>query len=122
MCSSDWSAAVVEPRTADVEAALECHRQLRRQAGGDPDAGGRVPAWLRQAGFDVLSVESRDEVDLAYPALAAYIGTRIEAALEQAAPADRRALAEGAAASRRWQQHDGVRCTQRWVAVVARRP
>jgi ubiquinone/menaquinone biosynthesis C-methylase UbiE len=121
-CSSDWSAAAVEPRTADVEAALACHRQLRRQAGGDPDGGGRLPGWIREAGFDVISVEHRDEVDLAYPALAAYVGTRIEEALARAAPADRHALAEGAAAARRWQQHDGVRCTQRWVAVVARRP
>jgi SAM-dependent methyltransferase len=122
ICSSDWNAAAVEPRTADVEAALECHLELRRQAGGTPDAGARLPAWLDAAGFEIISIEQRDETDLPYPALAAYIGARIDEALVRAAPADRPALAEGLAAARRWGQHDGVRSTQRWVAVVARRP
>jgi SAM-dependent methyltransferase len=44
ICSSDWNAAAVEPRTADVEAALECHLELRRQAGVRPM---RAPAFPR---------------------------------------------------------------------------
>ena len=106
---------------ATSTAALRGHFELRRRAGGDPDAGGALPALAEQAGLEVDCVERRDAVDLSYPALAAYIADRLEAAEAGAAPAERSRLAAAAAAARRWQRQPDGMFTQRWVAVVARR-
>lgn len=122
VCSSDWSRAVVEPRSADVEAALSCHFKLRRRAGGDPFAGGRVPALTEAAGFIEVSTTLLDEADLSYRDLAAYVGDRIEAAVQDVDSTERPGFLRGAAAARRWGLQEGGRFTQRWVAVTARRP
>jgi ubiquinone/menaquinone biosynthesis C-methylase UbiE len=119
--SSDWSRAVVEPRTADVDAALECHFELRRRTGGDPFAGRRLPALVEAAGFVDARTVVKQEVDLTYGELARYVGHRIEAAAGNATPDDREHLMAGAAAATRWAEQEG-RSTQCWVAVVARRP
>jgi SAM-dependent methyltransferase len=109
VCSSDWSAAVVEPQTADVEAALSIHFELRRVAGGDPFTGGHLPVLIEDAGFIELATTMTDEADLSYRELAAYVGKRIDAA------------SRDASAARRWEQGaDGI-FTQRWVAVSARK-
>ncbi len=48
--SSDWSAAVLNPRTPDVDAALRGHYLLRRKAGGDPFAGAGWRLWSSRPG------------------------------------------------------------------------
>jgi SAM-dependent methyltransferase len=109
VCSSDWSGAVVEPRSADVELALSCHFELRRHAGGDPFAGARLPSLIEEAGFVGITTTVTDELDLSYRELAAYVGERIE-------------RVDGAAAARRWARGEDGTFTQRWVAVSARKP
>lgn len=122
VCSSDWTGAVVEPRSADVNAALSCHFELRRRAGGDPFAGGRLPALTEAAGFVEVSTTLLDEADLSYGGLAAYVGKRIEGAVQDADATERTDLLRGAAAAQRWGRQEGGRFTQRWVAVTARKP
>jgi SAM-dependent methyltransferase len=122
ICSSDWAGAVIEPRTDDVEVALRCHLELRRQAGGDPFAGGRLPVWIEAAGFVDLHASLQHEVEMSYAAFGRYVGTRIEAAAREAPEAERAALLEGAAAAARWAQHEGGSLSQPWTAVTARRP
>jgi SAM-dependent methyltransferase len=109
--SSDWSAAVVEPRGADVEAALAGHAELRRRGGGDPDAGGRLETWVRDAGFDALDVRSERRPDLGYAELGAYVADGLEAAGHPAARA-----------ARRWAASGPGRFEQCWVTVSARSP
>jgi SAM-dependent methyltransferase len=122
VCSSDWGGAVIEPRTDDVETALRCHLRLRRKAGGDPYTGGRLPALVESAGFADAHASTQHEVDMPYRDFARYIGARIEAAARDAAGPERSELLLGAAAARRWEQHEGGVITQPWTAVTARRP
>lgn len=48
IASSDWSGAVLDPRTQDVESALQGHYLRRYAAGGDPFTGGRRPRSARR--------------------------------------------------------------------------
>lgn len=113
--ASDWSRAQFEPHTPDIDAALRGHYLLRHRAGGDPDAGGRLPEWLTAAGFTVDQVHSHQRVDLGYPNLAAYIAAR----LAPTAPGDP-IVSAALAAARRWQRTTGT-WTQCWTEVVARK-
>jgi ubiquinone/menaquinone biosynthesis C-methylase UbiE len=121
ICSSDWSRAVVEPRTADVDAALRCHFKLRQQTGGDPLAGGHLPELIQAAGFVNVVTTTADEVDMSYRELARYVGRRIEAALAEADTSEHAELKQGATAARRWAQNENGRFTQHWVATTARK-
>jgi SAM-dependent methyltransferase len=122
ICSSDWSGAIVEPRTEDVDVALRCHLELRRRAGGDPFTGGRLSLWIDEAGFVDLRSSLQHEIEMSYAAFGRYVGTRLEAAADEAPDAERAALLEGAAAAGRWAQHEGGTLSQPWTAVTARRP
>jgi transposase len=106
--SSDWSGAVVEPRTPEVNAALGAHAELRRNAGGDPHLGSRLEDLVAAAGFGDLAMTEERRPDLSYEDLGAYVAEGLEAAGHSAA-----------AAVRRW-RGDGV-FEQRWVCVTARR-
>lgn len=105
--ASDWSRARFDPRTPDVDTALRGHRLLRRRAGADPDAGGRLPEWITAARFAVDEVHDHHRVDLTYTGLAAYVAGRLT---------DPGAVA----AARRWQRTAGT-WTQCWTEVVARK-
>jgi SAM-dependent methyltransferase len=122
VCSSDWSGAEIEPRDEDVELALRCHLHLRRKAGGDPYAGGRLPAQVAAAGFVDARVTREHHVDMPYRAFARYIGKRIEAAALNAPAGEQDELLDGAAAARRWARQEDGRVSQPWTAVLARRP
>lgn len=120
VCSSDWSGAVLDPRTRDVDDALAGHYLLRRLAGGDPFAGGRLPDLVAAAGFTSVRTVVDDRVDMAYAELARYVGTRVTAARPGADAATREVLGRAADAADRWATTDGT-FVQRWVEVVARR-
>jgi ubiquinone/menaquinone biosynthesis C-methylase UbiE len=122
VCSSDWGGARIDPRNDDVELALRCHLRLRRQAGGDPYAGDRLPAQVAAAGFVNAQVTREHHVDMPFRAFARYVGTRIEAAARLAPADERDELLAGAAAARRWEQLEGGTLTQPWTAVLARKP
>jgi SAM-dependent methyltransferase len=119
ICSSDWDGAVIDPRTDDVETALRCHFRLRREAGGDPFAGGRLSALVASAGFADVRSSTQHEMDMPYPDFARYIATRIEAAARVAPAPERPELLLGAEAARRWEQLEDGRITQPWTAVTA---
>jgi ubiquinone/menaquinone biosynthesis C-methylase UbiE len=121
VADSDWSGAVVEPRSADVDLALRCHFRLRQDAGGDPFAGARLPALIENAGFQKMTESIRDETDMSYGDLARYVGARIETAMLAADASAQDELERCAAAARRWARHDRGRFTQRWVLLTARR-
>ena len=122
VCSSDWGDARIEPRTDDSELALRCHLRLRRQAGGDPYAGDKLPAQVAAAGFVDPQVTREHHVDMPFHTFVRYIGTRIEAAAQVAPPEERDELLAGAAAARRWEQLEHGTLTQPWTAVLARKP
>jgi SAM-dependent methyltransferase len=109
LSSSDWSGAAVHPMTDDVRLALEAHHDLRREAGGDPFAGGNLPALVRAAGFTLRSARLRDRADLGYRQLARYIAGRVRPG-------------EARAAALRWASGPDGRATQRWVEVLAVSP
>jgi ubiquinone/menaquinone biosynthesis C-methylase UbiE len=120
VCSSDWDGACIEPGGDDVALALRCHLRLRREAGGDPHAGARLPAWVEAAGFGELEVVRRHHVDMEYRTYARYIGSRIEAAACEAANDERDELLAGAAAAERWALGGDGRLSLPWTAVLAR--
>jgi len=112
VAASDWSRAEFSPRTDDVSEAMSGHYRLRREAGGDPFAGGQLAAWARAAGFIGITEHTRMRVDLGYRELAAYVATRLENRLDD--PQLRNAYA----AAIRWTQYDGV-VVQCWTEIVA---
>ena len=107
---SDWSAAVVEPRTADVDEALAAHEAARRRAGGDPHAGSWLAALVGDAGFDEVTERRELRSDMTYAGLAAYVAGRLEAVGDPAA-----------GAAHRWAANGPGRFEQCWVCVTARR-
>ncbi|HEX4226324.1 MAG TPA: methyltransferase domain-containing protein [Pseudonocardiaceae bacterium] len=109
LSSSDWSGAVLDPRTPDVDRALAGHYRLRRQAGGDPFMGDRLADLVEANGFTDVQTETHQRIDMTYPQLADYIRVRLAAAGDQ----------DGAAAAARWSEQDG-QFHQRWVEVTAR--
>jgi SAM-dependent methyltransferase len=110
LCSSDWSGARVEPSTPDVVTALAAHRELRREAGGDPDAGARLATLAHEAGLEVVSESAELRADLGYAELARYVGRRLAAAGRR----------DEAAAASRWLALGEGTFEQRWVSVLAR--
>lgn len=117
--SSDWSAAVLNPHTPDVNAALRGHYLLRRKAGGDPFAGGRLDALVLEAGFIEVRATESERADMAYPELARYVWTRLTAALADADASERAELERAGEAARRWADQEG-KFVMRWVEVTAR--
>lgn len=109
LVSSDWSGAVVQPRTADVDAALRGHFRLRREAGGDPFAGGRLPSAVRTVGFTDVTARNTDWPDMSYPELANYVAARLTD------------MPSEHAAATRWAQQRAGTFTQRWVQVIGHR-
>jgi ubiquinone/menaquinone biosynthesis C-methylase UbiE len=119
LAASDWSRARFDPRTADVARAMEAHHRLRRSAGGDPEAGGRLAELAERAGFTGVVQTSHHRVDLSYRELARYVGSRLDTALRADGADDE--LRQAAEAARRWAATDGT-AEQCWTEVVARAP
>jgi ubiquinone/menaquinone biosynthesis C-methylase UbiE len=117
LAASDWSRARFDPWTADVASAMAAHHRLRRSAGGDPDAGGRLAELAERAGFGDVAQRSHHRVDLSYQELAWYVGSRLDAALRVDGADDE--LRRAAEAARRWAATDGT-VEQCWTEVVAR--
>lgn len=119
LAASDWSRARFDPWTDDVAAAMAAHHRLRRSAGGDPDAGGRLAGLAERAGFGDVAQASHHRVDLSYQELARYVGARLDAALRADGADDE--LRRAAEAARRWATTGGT-VEQCWTEVVARAP
>ena len=119
VAASDWSRAEFDPYTDDVAVAMSGHYELRRRAGGDPFAGGRLVAQAAEAGFTVMTHGSEHRVDLGYRELADYVALRLSSALRND-PNDRM-LATAQEAALRWQRTEGV-IRQCWTHVLACAP
>jgi len=48
---TDYAAQVIYPRTPGLEAWAALYQRVHRSHGGEPDAGRRLKAWAREAGF-----------------------------------------------------------------------
>lgn len=107
LSSSDWSAAVIEPRTPDVDAALRAYWAQRRRTGTDPEAGRALAGQVRAAGFAVSAEQTAGRVDMTYTGLARYLADRLTGADAQAAT--------------RWAAAGPGRFVQCWVDVLATR-
>ncbi len=119
ICSSDWSGAVLTPHTLDVDAALRGHYLLRRKAGGDPFAGGRLETLVLQAGFTQVQASEHARADMAYPEIARYVRVRVTAPLADADATERAELERADEAARRWAEQNGE-FVRRWGEVTAR--
>lgn len=120
LSSSDWSAAVIEPRTAAVDRALHAYWRLRQRTGTDPFAGGRLADQVREAGFTVLATIDTGRVDMGYSELAGYLHDRLARAADDTEDTDVAAeLAEGARAAAEWTRTEPGRFVQCWVDVLA---
>lgn len=53
---ADYAAMFWHPQPAELEEWRSLYRRLAQHAGGDPDAGRRLPAWVRAAGFDDVRI------------------------------------------------------------------
>jgi SAM-dependent methyltransferase len=121
VCSSDWSGARVDPFTRAVERALDAHFALRRRAGGDPFAGGKLAEWVTAVGFSLEHTGATDRSDMGYTELARYVEKRIVAALDEGVALASVDLAEARTAAASWAGGRPGTATQRWVHVLARR-
>lgn len=120
LSSSDWSGAVVEPRTEAVDTALRAYCRLRQRSGTDPYAGRRLADQVRAAGFTVLDTRATGRVDMGYTELAAYLCDRLTAAAHDTNHgATTTELTTGARAADDWARNGPGRFVQRWVDVVA---
>jgi SAM-dependent methyltransferase len=119
--SSDWQGATLDPHSADVRMALQAHFELRRRAGGDPFAGGKLAEWALAAGFSDVRSGADDKVDMTYAELGRYIASLIREGIEGSGSDDVLSH-EALDAAERWAAHTGPgAATQRWVHVLARR-
>jgi ubiquinone/menaquinone biosynthesis C-methylase UbiE len=117
ICSSDWSGAVLNPRTPDVDAALHGQYLLRRKDGGDPFAAGRLEALVLQSGFTEVRPTENGRADMAYSEIAWHVWVRVTAALADAT--ERAELERASEAAQRWAEHEGE-FIMRWVEMTAR--
>ncbi|SFW58564.1 Methyltransferase domain-containing protein [Amycolatopsis australiensis] len=120
LSTSDWSKARLRPKTANVDAALRGHYLLRRRAGGDPFAGGKMAQLCAAAGFTEVVARARYRADMTYRDLAQYVERRLEAASAEPGR-DRDQLASAARSARVWTRGGDGDFSQCWVEVTATR-
>jgi ubiquinone/menaquinone biosynthesis C-methylase UbiE len=55
VCDSDYSGMYWYPRPPELDAWMDLYQRVARANGGEPDAGRRLRAWARAAGFEDVS-------------------------------------------------------------------
>lgn len=119
--SPDWGAFLLEPDTAEVEAALGCYAALQTRYGGTIHAGRKLTRWLRAAGFERVIPTMSGETYLDTTEPAEYLALRLDAAGAQgevpAAEAERHA-----AALRAWGHDPDALFLQGWCEAIGFRP
>ncbi|KAA9154064.1 methyltransferase domain-containing protein [Amycolatopsis acidicola] len=120
LSTSDWSRAVLRPKTVNVVAALRGHYLLRRRAGGDPFAGKHIAAQVERAGFRDVKTHARFRPDMGYRDLARYVETRLDAALTESSQ-DRDQLASAARSAWAWSHAGDGDFSQCWIELTASR-
>lgn len=55
---ADYAGMFWHPQPAGLDAWRALYRRLARHAGGQPDAGRHLPAWVRAAGFEQVEVSA----------------------------------------------------------------
>ncbi|HVV10858.1 class I SAM-dependent methyltransferase [Amycolatopsis sp.] len=118
LSTSDWSRAVLRPKTVNVVAALRGHYLLRRRAGGDPFAGKQIVGHVEQAGFADIRSHARFRPDMPYRDLARYVEARLDAALT-ASKVDRDQLASAARSAWAWSHSGDGDFSQCWIELTA---
>jgi ubiquinone/menaquinone biosynthesis C-methylase UbiE len=59
---ADWATMTHWPPTAGIDRWLALYHDVARRNGEEPDAGRRLPSWLREAGFERIDVSASTEL------------------------------------------------------------
>jgi SAM-dependent methyltransferase len=110
--SPDWGGSIVAPPHEQLEWALEAWRDLKRENGGEPEAGRHLPVWTAAAGLTDLRVGARYEVYEDPSQIGELLATRLHEAGRQTA----------ASALRLWKSQRASIFAHAWVHVTGRRP
>jgi ubiquinone/menaquinone biosynthesis C-methylase UbiE len=108
LCSPDWGRFNLEPCPEPVQQAILAYRDLQTRNGGNTSAGAALSGWLQEAGFHLLSEETRLETYESTARIASYLARHLE---EDEQPQHARSLQE-------WSAQTGARFSQAWTAVV----
>ncbi len=108
--SPDWGGFLLYPYPPMIEHAIQAYQKLQRAHGGDTQAGRKLPAILRAAGFVRVRASASYEIYDDPGRIAEYLAQQL----------DRTAIVETteAAALRRWCTDPDALFAQAWVEAV----
>jgi SAM-dependent methyltransferase len=114
--SPDWGGFLIHPLPPLVREAVRFYQALQAGNGGDTEAGRKLAAWLRAAGFAAIRPSASYEIYESAPLIAEYLADRLDR-VEGEDDVPRRL----AAALREWGEHPDALFAQAWGEAVARR-
>ncbi len=109
--SPDWGGFLLHPYPPAVEQAITHYRAIQAKNGGDTQAGRKLPALLRAAGFARIKPSASYEIYEDPKRIADYLALQ----LDRAEGAEAKAAA---AALRDWMVHPDAMFAQAWVEAV----
>jgi SAM-dependent methyltransferase len=113
--SPDWGGFLLHPYPPAVERAIALYRLMQGRNGGDTEAGRKLPALLRAAGFVRVLPSASYEIYDDPKRIADYLALQ----LERADTADSTAAAT---ALREWSTHPDAYFAQAWGEAVGWKP
>ena len=111
VCAPDWDGFVIAPASRRMDEAVAAYKALQARNGGDVRVGGKIGAYLAQAGFASVAVSQRFE----RPA------PQVVAEL-LAASLDAEGDTRSAAAWREWGAAGGATFAIAWIQCVGVKP
>jgi ubiquinone/menaquinone biosynthesis C-methylase UbiE len=108
LCSPDWDQFQLDPYPESVRHAIETYRDLQTRNGGNTRTGAHLSTWIQDAGFHVLTEETRLETYESTPQIGDYLAGQLEA----------NELTREAQVLRAWSANPDARFNQAWVGVV----
>jgi ubiquinone/menaquinone biosynthesis C-methylase UbiE len=115
--SPDWGGFLIHPLPPLVREAIRFYQALQSGNGGDAEAGRKLAAWLRAAGFAEIRPSAGYEIYESAPMIAEYLAERLDR-VEGEDDVPRRL----AAALRDWGWHRDALFAQAWGEALAIRP
>jgi len=106
--SPDWGGFLLNPNPPEVAAAIATYRALQTKNGGDTEAGRKLAARLRAAGFASIAPSASYEIYDDPARIAEYLAVQLDKAGE----------GEAASALRDWRHHPDALFAQAWGEAV----